>query len=199
VRFADHTAYTRTLLDLDRNDQVYGLEASGTIGRSLVQVMVSPGKAEAILHDPGHRGFSTAGRWQFDLTPRAAIVGSAFYRDSTDLDPKSGLVGGAFGFAPTRRISTWTQVDANLQTKAQGGHSCVVLNETAVEAYRGIWLKVSPQLRTSGADGFPTMRRLELAADLLLRTHWNVNVAYYRDRAFDVTTTTLLMQLHLYL
>jgi hypothetical protein len=101
--------------------------------------------------------------------------------------------------APTRRISTWTQVDANLQTKAQGGHSWVVLNETAVEAYRGIWLKVSPQLRTSGADGFSTMRRLELAADLLPRTHWNVNVAYYRDRAFGVTTTTLLMQLHLYL
>ena len=85
VRFADHTAYTRILLDLDRNDQVYGLEVSGTIGRSLLQVMASPGKAEAILHDHGHRGFSTAGRWQFDVTPRAAIVGSAFYRDSTDL------------------------------------------------------------------------------------------------------------------
>jgi hypothetical protein len=200
VRFADHTAYTRILLDLDRNDQVYGLEVSGTIGRSLVQAMVSPGKAEAVLHDHGHRGFSTAGRWQLDVTPRATIVGSAFYRDSTDLDPKSGMVGGAFGFAPTRRISTWTQVDANLQTKAQGGHSWVVLNETAVEAYRGIWLKVSPQLRTAGgAPGFPMMRRLEFAADLLPRTHWNVNVAYYRDRTFGVTTSTLLTQLHLYL
>ena len=69
----------------------------------------------------GHRGFSTAGRWQFDVTPRAAIVGSAFYRHSTDLDPKSGAVGGAFGFAPTSRVSIWTEVDANLQTKAAAG------------------------------------------------------------------------------
>ena len=84
VRFADHTTYTRRYLDLDRNDQVYGLEVSDTIGPSLVQVMVSPGKAEAILHDRSHRGFSTAGRWQFDLAPRATIVGSAFYRHSTD-------------------------------------------------------------------------------------------------------------------
>ena len=43
--------YTRICLDLDRNDQVYGLEVSDTIGPSLVQVMVGPGKAEAILHD----------------------------------------------------------------------------------------------------------------------------------------------------
>ena len=70
VRFADHTAFTRIDLDLDRNDQVYGLEVSDTVGRSLVQVMVSPGKAEAILHDSHHRGFSTAGRWQYDVAPR---------------------------------------------------------------------------------------------------------------------------------
>jgi hypothetical protein len=31
------------LLALDRNDQVYGVEVSDTIGRSLVQAMVSPG------------------------------------------------------------------------------------------------------------------------------------------------------------
>src|SRR5262245_5337424 len=65
VRLADHAAYTRSYLDLDRNDQVYGLEVNGTVGPSLIQVMVSPGKAEAILHNPGHRGFSTAARWQF--------------------------------------------------------------------------------------------------------------------------------------
>ena len=202
VRFADHTTYSRIDLDLDRNDQVYGLEVSGTVGRSLVQAMVSPGKAEAILHDSGHRGFSTAGRWQFDVTPRTAIVGSAFYRDSTDLDPKSGSVGGAFGFAPTSRVSIWTQVDANLQTQARGGHSWVVANETSVEAYRGLWLKFAPQLRTSGgAPGFSQLRRLAFEADLLPRTHWNVNLNYYRDHdhTLDVTTSTLLAQLHLYL
>ena len=198
VRFADHTAYSRISLDLDRNDQVYGLEVSDTIGPSLVQAMISPGKAEAILHDHSHRGFSTAGRWQYDLAPRATIVGSAFYRHSTDLDPQSGTVGGAFGVAPASRVSIWTEVDADLQPKAAGGHAWVVVNETAVEAYRGLWLKISPQLRTSDAPGGSDLRRLALAADMLPRTHWNVNVVYYRDRAFDATTSTLLMQLHIY-
>jgi hypothetical protein len=198
VRFADHTTYTRAPLDLDRNDQVYGLEVSDTIGSSLVQAMISPGKAEAILHDRSHRGFSTAGRWQYDVAPRATIVGSAFYRHSTDVDPKSGMVGGAFGVAPASRVSIWTEVDADLQTKAAGGHAWVVVNETAVEVYRGLWLKISPQLRTSDTGGGSDLRRLALAADLLPRTHWNVNIGYYRDRAFGATTSTLLMQLHLY-
>jgi hypothetical protein len=197
-RSADHTATTRTDLDLDRNDQVYGLEVSDTMGPSLIQVMVSPGKAEAILHDRSHRGFSTAGRWQVDLAPRATIVGSAFYRHSTDVDPQSGAVGGAFGFAPTSHVSIWTEADANLQTKAVGGHSWVVVNETSVEVYRGIWVKFSPQLRTSGgAPGLSDLRRLAFAADLLPRTHWDVNVSYYHDHAFHASTSTVLAQLHL--
>jgi hypothetical protein len=197
VRFADHTTYTRSYLDLDRNDQVYGVEVSDTIGPSLVQVMVSPGKAEAILHDSTHRGFSTAGRWQFDVGSSATIVGSAFYRHATDIDPQSGAVGGAFGFAPTPHVSIWTEVDANLQSKAAGGQQLVLVNETSVEVYRGIWLKFSPQLRTSGgAPGSSELRRLGFAADLLPRTHWNVNVVYYLDHALGASTSTLLIQLH---
>ena len=128
-----------------------------------------------------------------------AIVASALYRHSTDVDPQSGSVGGAFGVAPTSRVSIWTEVDANLQAKMAGGHSWVAVNETAVETYRGIWLKISPQLRTAGAPGFPDQRRLALEADLLPRTHFNVGVSYYRDRAFDDTTSIFLVQLHLYL
>ena len=200
VRFADHTTYTRSYLDFDRNDQVYGLEVSHTIGASLVQVMASPGKAEAILHDSSHRGFSTAGRWQFDLSSRATIVGSGLYRRKTDVDPQSGAVGGAFGFAPASRVSIWTEVDANLQTKAAGGRSWVVVNETSVEVYRGIWLKFSPQFRSSGgAPGASDFRRLAFAADLLPRTHWNVNVGYYIDRAFGASTSTLVTQLHVFM
>jgi hypothetical protein len=91
-------------------------------------------------------------------------------------------------------------VDANLRAKALGGHSWVVVNETAVEAYRGIWLKVSPQLHTAGGEpGFSALRRLVLEADLLPRTHWNVGVSYYHDHAFGASTATLLAQLHLYL
>ncbi len=202
IRFADHTALTRTNLDFDRNDQVYGVEVSDAMGPSLLQVTVSPGKAEAILHDTGHRGFSTTGRWQLDVTPRSAVVASAVYRHSTDLDPRSGAIGGAFGFAPTPRISVWTEVDANLQTKARGGHSWVAVNETSFEAYRGLWLKFSPQLKTSGGvPGFSELRRLLFEADLLPRTHWNVGVSYYHDHnhTFDVDTSTVLAQLHLYL
>jgi hypothetical protein len=202
IRFSDHTAYTRTDLDFDRNDQVYGLELSDTMGPSLLQVTFSPGKAEAITHDRERRGFSIAGRWQRDLSPRTALVGSAMYRHSTDLDPKSGAIGGAFGFAPTPRISVWTEVDANLQAEGRGGKSWVAVNETAVEAYRGLWLKFSPQLRTSGGvPGFAELRRLMFEADLLPRTHWNVGVSYYHDHnhTLESSTSTLLAQLHLYL
>ena len=200
VRFADHTAYTRRYLDLDFDDQVYGVEVSDTIGPSLVQVMVSPGKAEAVLHDHDRRGFSTAGRWQIDLAPRAAIVGSAFYRGSTNVDPQSGAVGGAFGFAPTSRVSIWTEVDADLRTKAAGGHLGVVVNETAVEVWRGVWLKFSPQFRAAGgAQGSTSLRRLEFAADLLPRTHWHVNVSYYHDHAFAASTSALLVQVHVFM
>ena len=200
VRFPDHTTYTRTYLDLDRNDQVYGAEISATMGSSLVQVMVSPGKAEAILHDLTHRGFSTAGRWQLDLAPRATVVGSGFYRHATDADPQSGAVGGAFGLAPTSRVSLWTEVDANLQTRAGGGVSWLVAHETSVEIYRGIWAKVSPQFLTSGgAPGASNRRRLAFSADLLPRTHWNVNIGYYLDHASGATTSTLVTQLYLYL
>jgi hypothetical protein len=201
VNFADHTAFSRTYLDLDRNDQVYGVEVSDTMGPSLVQVMVSPGKAEAILHDEGHRGFSTAGRWQYDLTPRATLVGSAFYRHATDLDPKSGSVGGAFGFAPTSRVSIWSEVDSSLQVATLGGRRWIAVNETSVEVYRGLWFKVSPQLLTAGLAGFPELRRVVFEADLLPRTHWNVGLSYYHDRNHTdaVTTSTLLLQLHAYL
>jgi hypothetical protein len=109
------------------------------------------------------------------------------------------LAGGAVGFAPTSRVSIWTEVDGQLRTKTAGGHSWVVVNETSVEVYRGIWLKLSPQLRSSGSAGSAGSRRLGLAADLLPRTHWNVNVAYNLDRTARVTTSTLIFQLHLFM
>jgi hypothetical protein len=204
VRFSDHTAYTRAYEDFDHDDQVYGVEVSDTMGPSLLQVTLAAGKAEAITdhHNGGERAFSMTGRWQLDLTPRTALVGSAAYRHSTDLDPKSGLIGAAFGFAPTPRLTIWTQVDASLETRARGGHSWVAVNETSFEAYRGLWLKFSPQLKTSGGvPGFSELRRLLFEADLLPRTHWNVGVSYYHDHnhTFEVSTSTLLAQLHLYL
>lgn len=197
VRFADHTTYTRANLGFGRADQVYGLEVSHAVGASLVQVTVSPGRAEAILHDADRRGFSATGRWQFDLTPRTTIVGSALYRESTNLDPESGAIGGAFGFAPTSRVTNWTEVDAEL--RAGSDQSWSIVNETSFEVHRGIWLKFSPQLRTSdGTPQRPTLRRLALGATLLPRTHWNVGLSYYRDRVLGTSTSVFLAQLHLY-
>ena len=129
-------------------------------------------------------GFPTAGRWQFDIPPRAAVVGSGFYRHSTDLDPKSGSVGGAFGFAPTSRVSIWTEVDANLQTKAAGGRSWVVVNETSVEAYRGIWLKFSPQFRTPAERlGFPSCGAWRSPRTCCRARIGTSTWSYYHDRA----------------
>ena len=135
VRFADHTTYTRANLGFDRADQVYGLEVSHAVGASLVQVTVSPGLAEAMLHDADRRGFSAAVRWQLDLTPRATIVGSALYRRSTSVDTESGAIGGAFGFAPTSHVTNWTEIDANVQSS--GGHSWSMVNETSIEYTAG--------------------------------------------------------------
>jgi len=202
IRFADDSGFTRAYEDFDHADQVYGVEVSDTMGPSLLQVALGAGKAESFRLDDGHQAFSLTGRWQLDLTPRTALIGSAAYRRASDLDPKSGLVGAAFGFAPTSRLSIWTQVDASLQTHARGGHSWIAVNETSFEAYRGLWLKFSPQLKTSGGvPGFSELRRLVFEADLLPRTHWNVGVSYYHDHnhTFEVTTSTLLAQLHLYL
>ena len=202
IRFSDHTAFTRAYLELDHQDQVYGVEVSDTMGPALLQVTVAAAKAEAFRNDTGHRAMSLTGRWQLDLTPRTALVGSAAYRHASDLDPKSGAVGGALGFAPTPRLTIWTEVDADLQTEAQGGLQWVAVNETSFEAYRGLWLKFSPQLKTSGGQpGFSELRRLVFEADFLPRTHWNVDVSYYHDHnhTFEVNSSTLLTQLHLYL
>jgi hypothetical protein len=136
VAFADHTAYTRIGLDHDRN-QVYGLEVSDTIGPSLVQVMVGPGKAEAILHDSSRRGFSTEGRWQFDFSSRATIVGSPsiaarqrWIRSQAQEESPS-----ASRLLLTCRSGR--KSDTDLETKAAGGRSYVVVNETSIGCIAG--------------------------------------------------------------
>jgi hypothetical protein len=79
------------------------------------------------------------------------------------------------------------------------GASFVLVNETAFEATRGLWLKVSPQLRTESGPQ-PRMTRLALSALLLPRTHVNVDTSYYRDKPNGSPPLhTWLLQLHLYL
>jgi hypothetical protein len=97
-------------------------------------------------------------------------------------------------------MTVWTQFDTVFET-GQSDPSFVFVNETSFEAFRGVWLKVSPQARTGGGDGVPDLLRLQLGAVLLPRTHWNVNVSYYRDRnrTSEITSHIFLAQLYLYL
>jgi hypothetical protein len=204
VRLADHTAFTRTILGFDKYDQVYGLELSYSGQRHLVQLTLSPGRADSILHNDGLKAATAAGRFQLDLGPRTSLVVSGLVRGKSDLVPSNGATGLAFGFTPLHRLSMWTEVDARFQQGSPGspgGTAYILLNETAYEIFRGLWLKFSPQLRTDLGDTSGGFSRMVFEADLLPRTHWNVDVSYYRDRdrLSDQVVKTLLAQLHLYL
>ena len=111
----------------------------------------------------------------------------------------NGAAGVAYGFSPASRVTIWTEADARFRDETNG-QSMVLVNETSVEAIRGVWLKFSPQLRTESGTT-PGFVRLKFEANILPRTHWNVDVAYYRDsnRRSKLITHTVMSQLHLYL
>jgi len=200
LRLADHTAFTRAGLGFDKYDQVLGAEVTHTSEHRLLQVSLSPGPADAVFRDDGRRAFTATGRFQADLGPRTALVVSGLFRAASALEARSGAGGVAFGFAPTSRLSIWTQADARVRAGASGA-SYTLLNETSIEMYRGLWLKLSPQLRTDFGTTSPRSLRMVIEADLLPRTHWNLDASWYwdHDRVTDLTSRTLLAQLHLYL
>ena len=201
LRVADHTAFTRAPLGFDTRDQVYGLELSQAWERQLLQLSVGPGRADSILDDDGRRAFTATGRFQMDLRTRSVLVVSGLFRDASKLDPRSGSGGVAFGFAPTKRVSLWSEADAQFKQGVSGGPSYTLLGEAGFEAWRGVWLKFSPQLRTALGEESDGLERLVFELELFPRTHWNVDVSYYRDRnrRTDLVTKTFLAQLHLYL
>jgi hypothetical protein len=136
---------------------------------------------------------------QFDLNRSNVVVGSGIVRGESDRDSRNGSAGVAYGFSPGSRVTVWTQADTRFRDGANG-ESLILVNETSFEAIRGVWLKFSPQLRTE--DGaVPGFVRLKFEANLLPRTHWNVDIAYYRDRnrRSGFVTHLLMSQLHLYL
>jgi len=201
IRLADHTAYTRSNLGFDVYDQVYGLELSHSSEHRLVELSVGPGYADSILHDDGRQAFTATGRFQMDLSPRTALVVSGLYRDTSRLVARNGASGLAFGISPTHRLSVWTEADAQFRQGTTGAPAYSLMNETGFEVYRGLWLKFSPQLRTDFGNTSGGSIRTAFEADLLPRTHWNVDVSYYldHDRQTHVETKTFLAQLHLYL
>jgi len=87
------------------------------------------------------------------------------------------------------------------QSGRSGAPLYTLVNETGFEVYRGVWLKVSPQLQTDYGDTSGGVMRWGFELNWLPRTHWNIDISYYRDRGriSDVVTKTTLLQLHLYL
>jgi hypothetical protein len=203
IRFADHTSYNRATLGFDKYDQVLGAEVSHTTERRVLQISAGPGRAESVFNEPGKNPFTTTGRVQFDLNSRNILVGSGLFRtesgEGTRRDVSNGAAGVAYGFSPASRVTIWTEADARFRDEPNG-QSLVLVNETSVEAMRGVWLKISPQLRTESGT-IPAVLRLKLEANILPRTHWNIDVAYYRDqnRRSKLVTHTVMSQLHLYL
>jgi hypothetical protein len=201
LNLADHTAFNRRPLDLDTDDQVYGVELSHTGDKHLLQVTASPGRAESIIHDDGNRAFTANARFQRDLGPRTALVLSGMYRGASDVEARRTSAGVAFGFAPVSHLSIWTEADAQFRADVSGAPAYVLINETAFEVVRGIWLKFTPQLLTSAGDTSAGTLRLGFELDLLPRTHWNLGLSYDHDddRRSDHSSHTFLAQLLLYI
>lgn len=201
IKLADHTTYTRSFNRLDNDDQVYALELSFNGGRHLVQASLGPGFADSV-DDSELRAFTATARWQLDLRPNATLVASGLYRAASELEPKRGSVGLAAGFAPTSRLTLFVQGDARFRDSPSGnGTAYTLLGEADLELYRGVWLRIAPQLATEYGDSSGGLARLAVGLNLLPRTHWNVVLSYYHDRlrANDSTFKTFLAQLHLYL
>jgi len=134
VRFADHTTFNRTVMDLTQYDQIYGVEVSLATDRSLVPVSAGPGRADSIIDDDGRGAFTASGRVQLDLTPRTAVVASGMFRGTSDLEARSSAGGLALGFAPTARLTTWTSLDVRFQNRGTTDRSYVFVHQTSVEA-----------------------------------------------------------------
>jgi len=198
VHLPDHTSFTRAPLGFDNENQVYALELSWSGARNLVQVSAGPGYADSVGKSE-ERAFTAAGRWQVDLTPRLVLVSSALYRAGSDVEEKNGSAGLALGVSPLKRVTVWAQADARF--REGDGEAWTLLGDVSVEVYRGVWLRLSPQLRTLPGDTTAGTVRLAAGLNLLPRTHWNVVLTYYRDRdrTSDQVSKTLLAQLHLYL
>jgi hypothetical protein len=165
-----------------------------------VQVSLGPGRADSVLDDDGRGSFTASARYQRDLGTSLVLVASGLHRAKSDLVPRNTTAGLAVGVAPHPRISVWNEADAQWVSGADDT-GYVLLNETSFEVVRGVWLKASPQLFTVPGAGSEGVFRIMFGANVFPRTHYNIDVSWYRDRArgTDLVSKTWLFQLHLYL
>ena len=200
VRFADHTSFAREPLDLAQDDQVYGVEVGVSTDLALLQVSVGPGRAESLV-DGGRAALTASGRLQLDLDSRTVLAGSVLHRGRSHVAPRSTDAGLSFGHAPAAWLTTWTHADVRFQRLRASARSYIVGHQTSIEAFRGVWVRFAPQVRWTDTDPRGEVRRMVYGLDLYPRTHWHVNLSYYRDHAplGGVRIRTLLAQLHLYL
>ncbi len=115
--------------------------------------------------------------------------------------PANGAGGVAFGIAPTRRLSIWTEADAQFQQGSSGAPAYTLLNETASRSTAACGSRSRRSCGPTTATPRVASFACALEADLLPRTHWNLGLSYYRDktRGSGFVYQTLLAQLHLYL
>ncbi|MDE2882465.1 MAG: hypothetical protein OXP70_11460 [Acidobacteriota bacterium] len=201
VRLADHTGLSRDLLGLAEDDQIYGVEVGLSSDRSLLQVAVGPGRAESLLDDDGSAALTVSGRAQRDLGSRTVAVGSVLHRGASDRAARSTAVGASFGYAPVPWLTTWTQGDVQFRDAAPGDSAAILTHQTSAEVWRGVWLRVSPQRYRVRDNPRAEIHRMVYGLDLYLRTHWHVNLSWYRDRFVSSGRLhqRVLAQLHLYL
>ncbi len=201
VRFADHTMLTRERLALAQDDQIYGVEVGISTDRTLLQVSVGPGHADTLLHGDGRRALTGSSRLQIDVSPRTVVVASGRYHGATSADPARSGGGVAVGYAPAAWLTTWTQADVQHQVLGPSRRSYIVAHQTSVEVLRGLWVRVSPQVRWTDTDPSGDLRRMVYGVDVYPRPPWHVTVSYARDRvpATGRRVQRLLAQLHLYL
>ena len=201
VRFADHTALSRDRLGLAEDDQIYGMELGLSSDRSLLQVAVGPGRAESLLNDDGRAALTVSGRAQRDFGSRTVLVGSVLHRGASDRATRNTSAGASFGYAPVPWLTTWTQADVRSQDLPGSDRTLILTNQTSVEVWRGIWLRVSPQAYRVSGEPQAEIRRMVYGLDLYPRTHWHLNLSWYRDRFVfsDRLNTRLLAQFHVYL
>ena len=170
-----------------------GFTGGGASGTTTRPAFTAPAQTTTANH-----AFNATARVQFDVGSSMAIVASGVFREATRFQARNGSGGLALGLSPLKRVTVWTQADAH---STEGtGHSYIVVNETSVEAVRGLWLRLSPQLRTTAGRQAQVMR-WAYSAMVLPRTHFGVEASYYHDKTKGrpTPTGTFLLQFNAYL
>ena len=201
IRFADHTSYNRQFLGLTQYDQILGVELSHSRGRYLTQVSLGPGRAETVIDDDGDAAFTATGRLQIDLDAADGGGGIGALPRRHGLRCASGMRQASRSATRRRRASRRGRSSTGSSSTGRTARRTSSSTRPRSRSIAGSGRYVSPQARFGGGEQIPDLLRFGLGAVLLPRTHFNVNVSYYRDRnrTSDITTNIFLAQFHLYL